>query len=134
LSGCEAALQRQNKTMEKKETRTEQFNPESIKEMIEQALAQQTPVAGGPGTGNVESGLSGWQKIRPQASMHVEKVLVPVELEVQAGKVTVYFQLDGAVAESPDVLLNTIEGMLEQGIPVRAWKPKGSSQYSSYRR
>lgn len=121
--------------MEKKESQEQapQINPESIKELIAQALSQQTPPSGGAGVSDTAGGLSGWQKVRPQANMQVEKVLVPVELDLQAGKVTVYFQLDGSVAGDPDTLMGTVEGMMEQGIPVKAWRPK-NQQSSVYRR
>ena len=72
--------------------------------------------------------FAGWQAVKPQAvNAQVEKVLVPVEVGVKTGNVTVYFQLPGEVAASPDVLLGTIETMINMGLPVKAWQPKGGS-------
>lgn len=73
--------------------------------------------------------LAGWQNQQTQipSGLNVEKVLVPVEISTQKGNVTVYFQLSGDVASNPTTLINTIVGMQNANIPVKAWMPKGGS-------
>ena len=118
---------------EKTEQQAATITPEEIQEILKQALAQQQqPPSGGPG---VTGGFSGWEKPRiALENTNIEKVLVPVELDLRAGKVTVYFRFPGSIAKDQEALMEYVEAMMDQGIPVKAWG-RSSSQYSSkYRR
>ena len=70
-------------------------------------------------------GFAGWQKPQPQpAAMDVKAVLVPIEIGTSKGSVTCQIMLDAAVIATPDTLIATVEGLINMGVPVKAWQPQ----------
>ena len=68
--------------------------------------------------------FAGWQKPQPTAAaMDVKAVLVPIEIGTSKGNVTCQIMLDAAVIATPDTLIATVEGLINMGVPVKAWKP-----------
>ena len=99
---------------------------ELTQELIEQlkaaglVAATQTPAAA-PQAG----GFAGWQKPTPSpAAMDVKAVLVPIEIGTSKGSVTCQLMLDAAVVATPDTLIATVEGLINMGVPVKAWQPQ----------
>lgn len=78
-----------------------------------------TPQAAAPQAG----GFAGWQKPQPSpAAMDVKAVLVPIEIGTSKGNVTCQLMLDAAVVATPDTLIATVEGLINMGVPVKAWQ------------
>ena len=70
-------------------------------------------------------GFAGWQKPQPSpAAMDVKGVLVPIEIGTSKGNVTCQLMLDAAVVATPDTLIATVEGLINMGVPVKAWQPQ----------
>lgn len=91
-------------------------------ELLEQLKAlgiNTTPQTTAPQAG----GFAGWQKPQPSpAAMDVKAVLVPIEIGTSKGNVTCQLMLDAAVVATPDTLISTVEGLINMGVPVKAWK------------
>lgn len=99
---------------------------ELTQELIEQlkaaglVAATQTPAAA-PQAG----GFAGWQKPAPSpAAMDVKAVLVPIEIGTSKGSVTCQLMLDPSVVATPDTLIATVEGLINMGVPIKAWQPQ----------
>ena len=99
---------------------------ELTQELIEQlkaagiVAATQTPAAT-----QQAGGFAGWQKPQPTpAAMDVKAVLVPIEIGTSKGSVTCQLMLDPAVVATPDTLIATVEGLINMGVPVKAWQPQ----------
>lgn len=70
-------------------------------------------------------GFAGWQKPQPSpAAMDVKGVLVPIEIGTSKGNVTCQLMLDASVVATPDTLIGTVEGLINMGVPVKAWQPQ----------
>ena len=68
-------------------------------------------------------GFAGWQKPQPTpAAMDVKAVLVPIEIGTSKGNVTCQLMLDASVVATPDTLIGTVEGLINMGVPVKAWQ------------
>ena len=93
-------------------------------ELLEQLKAlglNATPQTTAPQAG----GFAGWQKPQPTpAAMDVKAVLVPIEIGTSKGSVTCQLMLDPAVVATPDTLIATVEGLINMGVPVKAWQPQ----------
>lgn len=84
--------------------------------LVANPQAQTAPQAGG---------FAGWQKPQPTpAAMDVKAVLVPIEIGTSKGSVTCQLMLDAAVVATPDTLIATVEGLINMGVPVKAWQPQ----------
>lgn len=70
-------------------------------------------------------GFAGWQKPAPSpAAMDVKAVLVPIEIGTSKGSVTCQLMLDPSVVATPDTLIATVEGLINMGVPIKAWQPQ----------
>ena len=97
-----------------------ELNQELLEQLKALGINPATTQAATPQAG----GFAGWQKPQPQpAAMDVKAVLVPIEIGTSKGNVTCQIMLDAAVIATPDTLIATVEGLINMGVPVKAWKP-----------
>ena len=99
---------------------------ELTQELIEQLKAAGLVAATQTTTAAPQAGgFAGWQKPQPSpAAMDVKAVLVPIEIGTSKGNVTCQLMLDPAVVATPDTLIATVEGLINMGVPVKAWQPQ----------
>lgn len=91
-------------------------------ELLEQLKALGINPAAQTATPQV-GGFAGWQKPQPSpAAMDVKAVLVPIEIGTSKGNVTCQLMLDASVVATPDTLIGTVEGIINMGVPVKAWQ------------
>ena len=95
-----------------------ELTPELLEQLKALGINPQ-PQATAPQAG----GFAGWQKPQPSpAAMDVKAVLVPIEIGTSKGNVTCQLMLDAAVVATPDTLIATVEGLINMGVPVKAWQ------------
>lgn len=68
-----------------------------------------------------QSTPTGWQQ--PQQPMiQPQAVNIPLSLNTPGGKIRVYLQFPGEVATSPQALLNLLQMLQTQGLPLDVWQ------------
>ena len=92
-------------------------------ELLDQLKAAGLSVAPQTATPQAAGVFAGWQKPQPTAAaMDVKAVLIPIEIGTSKGSVTCQLMLDPSVVATPDTLIGTVEGLINMGVPVKAWQ------------
>lgn len=92
------------------------------------------PVAGwGAPAPMVPAGaMAGWGAPAPAAPPTPIGVLVPVEIDTPKGKATTHLMF-GPEHAGPGALAALVHGLLNMGVPVKAWAPKEGGYGGGYR-
>jgi hypothetical protein len=85
-----------------------------LQAVLQQLMAQYQP----------QSPATGWGQ--PVAAPQVQAVHVPLRVPLPNGsEIRLYVQLPGEVLASPQTLLAALQMLMQQGLPLDVWAPKG---------
>jgi hypothetical protein len=108
-----------SKTMAE-ETKKQEVTQEPLLEMIQKLMAGQ------PQAGLSQSPFSAWSQQPATPELKIESVAIPLNVSTPKGKLRVYLNLPGEIAESPDTLFKVIETLDAQGLPLDFWVDKSN--------
>ena len=77
--------------------------------------------------------MGGWaQPVAPPTGLNIQGVSIPVSVQSSKGKVRVQIILGAEVGQSPVVLQQAIEQMINMGVDVDAWQSQSSGGGGSW--
>ena len=72
----------------------------------------------------VHKTTSGWNT--PAVATPVQGIAVPIKVSTPKGEIRLYLQLPAECASGPDVIMQTLQSLDQQGYPLDVWQSKTS--------
>ncbi len=93
---------------------TDTVSPDLMSQLAAQLAAiQQKPAA------------TGWN-VPAMAAPTIQGIAIPIKVQTAKGEIRLYLQLPAECAASPETIMQTLQALDAQGLPLDMWQPRSS--------